>query len=52
MKPSSPSVKAKGTYPFNLANSNISSRSAWGMGALCGAGWMFTIVVGMIDGAG
>lgn len=30
----------------------VSARYAWGMGALCGAGWMIAIVVGMIGGAG
>lgn len=30
----------------------VSARYAWGMGALCAAGWMIAIVVGMIGGAG
>ena len=30
----------------------VSARYAWGMGALCGAGWMIAIVAGMIGGAG
>ena len=30
----------------------VSARYAWGMGALCGAGWMMAIVAGMIGGAG
>ena len=30
----------------------VSARYAWGMGALCGAGWMIAIIVGMIGGAG
>ena len=30
----------------------VSARFAWGMGALCGAGWLIVIVAGMIGGSG
>ena len=40
------------TWATVRSEGEVSARYAWGMGALCSAGWMITIVAGLIGSGG